>query len=44
MNLDITPISEALGAELAGLDLRAPLDAATVAAIEDAWHEHIVLV
>ena len=44
MYLDITPISEALGAEVAGLDLRAPLDAATVAAIEDAWHEHIVLV
>ncbi len=43
MNLDITPISEALGAEVAGLDLREPLDAATVAAIEDAWHEHIVL-
>ncbi len=44
MYLDITPISEALGAEVAGLDLREPLDAATVAAIEDAWHEHIVLV
>ena len=44
MNLDITLISEALGAEVAGLDLREPLDAATVAAIEDAWHEHIVLV
>ncbi len=44
MTLDITPISEALGAEVAGLDLREPLDAATVAAIEDAWHEHIVLV
>ena len=44
MNLDITPISEALGAEVAGLNLREPLDAATVAAIEDAWHEHIVLV
>ncbi len=44
MNLDITRISDALGAEIAGLDLREPLDAATVAAIEDAWHEHIVLV
>ncbi len=44
MNLDITRISDALGAEIAGLDLREPLDSATVAAIEDAWYEHIVLV
>jgi taurine dioxygenase len=44
VNLDITRISDALGAEIAGLDLREPLDSATVAAIEDAWHEHIVLV
>ncbi len=44
MSLDITPLSEALGAEVRGLDLREPLDAATVAEINDAWHRHIVLV
>ena len=44
MDLDVRPISDALGAEIAGLDLREPLNAATVAAIEHAWHEHIVLV
>ena len=44
MRLDVTPLSQALGAEVRGLDLREPLDASTVAEIEDAWHEHIVLV
>ncbi len=44
MSLDITPLSEALGAEIRGLDLRQPLDAATIAEINDAWHQHIVLV
>ena len=41
--LDIRPLSAALGAEVRGVDLSKPLDDATVAAIEDAWHEHIVL-
>ncbi len=44
MSLDITPLSQALGAEIRGLDLSEPLDASTTAEIEDAWHEHIVLV
>ena len=44
MSLDITPLSQALGAEIRGLDLGEPLKASTVAEIEDAWHEHIVLV
>ena len=44
MSLDITPLSRALGAEIRGLDLGEPLDALAIAAIEDAWHEHIVLV
>jgi taurine dioxygenase len=44
VSLDITPLSEALGAEVRGLDLRGELDAATVAELTDAWHEHIVLV
>ena len=44
MSLDITPLSRALGAEIRGLDLGEPLSASTVAEIEDAWHEHVVLV
>jgi taurine dioxygenase len=41
--LDIRPLSDALGAEIRGIDLSKPMDADTVAAITDAWHEHIVL-
>jgi taurine dioxygenase len=37
-----TPLAPALGAEMAGVDLRA-LDAATFAGIKDAWHKHLVL-
>jgi taurine dioxygenase len=43
MSLEIKPLSPALGAEIAGLDLRHELPAETVAAIIDAWHEHLVL-
>lgn len=35
---------EALGARVEGLDLRKPLDEATVAALKKAWNEHLVLV
>lgn len=41
--LDIRPISGALGAEIAGLDLAADLDASTVAAIESALFDHKVI-
>lgn len=41
--LDIRPLSDVIGAEVRGVDLSKPLDAGTVAAIKDAWHEHIVL-
>ena len=44
MSIDITPLSRALGAEIRGLDLKQPLKASTIAEVEDAWHEHIVLV
>ena len=44
MSLDITPISQALGAEVRGLDLRETLAPETIAELVDAWHEHIVLV
>jgi taurine dioxygenase len=43
MPLEIKPLSPALGAEIAGVDLREELPAETIAAIIDAWHEHLVL-
>lgn len=37
------PLSDALGAEIIGLDVNAPIDAATAAALGQAWTENIVL-
>ena len=42
--LTVTPLSAALGAEIAGLDLRDELGADALAAITRAWHRYIVLV
>ncbi len=44
MPLSITPLSDALGAEIGGVDLTGPLDADTAAAIRAAWLEHLVVV
>lgn len=41
--LDIEPVSGVIGAEVRGVDLSAPLDAGTVAAIRRAFLEHHVL-
>jgi taurine dioxygenase len=41
--LHVRRLGYALGAEITRIDLRRPLDAATVDAIRDAWLEHIVL-
>ncbi|MSQ20815.1 MAG: taurine dioxygenase [Betaproteobacteria bacterium] len=41
--LIIRRIAGALGAEIAGIDLRAPIDAARMAIIRAAWLEHLVL-
>lgn len=38
----VTPLAPALGAEVAGVDLRAP-DDAMLGAIRDAWRKHLVL-
>jgi taurine dioxygenase len=43
MSLVVKPLSPALGAEITGVDLRETLPPETVAAIVDAWHEHLVL-
>src|SRR5688572_23305764 len=44
LDLKVTPLSPALGAEISGVDLKQPLSARAVAAIKDAWDEHLVLV
>lgn len=41
--LDIRPLSGAIGAEIAGIDLAAALDDATIAAIRHAWLDHLVI-
>ena len=42
--LTVRALHPALGAEVTGLDLRRPLDSATMKAVHDAWMEHLVLV
>jgi taurine dioxygenase len=44
IDIEVTPLSAACGAEIKGVDLTGPLDAATVGAIKDAWGRHLVLV
>ena len=44
MSVSITPVSAALGAEIAGVDLKRELGAETIAAIHAAWLDHIVLI
>lgn len=43
MALDIIPLSSALGAEIRGLDLGAPLSDAVFAELVAAWRQHLVL-
>ena len=42
--LTVTPLSDAMGGEIAGIDLRDPLDDATFGAIEDALDKHMAIV
>ncbi|WP_430397899.1 TauD/TfdA dioxygenase family protein [Ferrovibrio sp.] len=41
--MDIKPIAAGLGAEVTGIDLAQPLDAATVKALRQAWLKYLVL-
>ena len=41
--IKVTKLADALGAEVGGVDLSRPIDAATFAAIRQAWLEHAVL-
>jgi taurine dioxygenase len=43
MTLEFHPLSQAIGAEVRGVDLGKPLDRNTKKALLDAWHQHIVL-
>ena len=43
IDITVTPLSAACGAEINGIDLTRPLAAETVAAIKDAWGKHLVL-
>ena len=40
---DVQPTGHALGADIVGLDLRQPLQPATVDALQQAWSKHLVL-
>jgi taurine dioxygenase len=42
-SLQIRPLAGALGAEIAGVDLAAEVDDATIAAIRRAWLDHLVI-
>jgi alpha-ketoglutarate-dependent taurine dioxygenase len=44
MTITVKPRHPALGAEIGGVDMRQPLDAATVQEIIDAWMKHLVVV
>ena len=41
--LRIEPLTPAIGAEVSGVDLARPLDAAALDALRDAWSRHLVL-
>jgi taurine dioxygenase len=42
--IQVIPLSDVLGAEIRGVDLSQELSPATVEAIRNAWHKHLVLV
>ncbi len=43
MSFTVSPLSDALGAEIGGLDLSEPQDAPVVEALRDAFHTHLIL-
>jgi len=44
VQLQVRTLHPALGAEVRGIDMRAPLDPATFQAVHDVWMQHLVLV
>ena len=43
MTIEINPLTKHIGAEIRGVDLRQPVDAATRKAIYDAWLKHVIV-
>lgn len=43
MTVQVVPCSDALGAEIKNLDLRAPIDAPTADLLRKAWADHLIL-
>ncbi len=41
--ISITPTGASLAADVSGVDLSQPMDAASFKLIEDGWHEHLIL-
>ena len=44
MTVEVAPLSPTMGAEIRGVDLARPLDAAVSSALRAAWRDHVVLV
>jgi alpha-ketoglutarate-dependent taurine dioxygenase len=44
IDIEVTPLSAACGAEIKGIDLTRPLSDEAVRAVKDAWAKHLVLV
>ena len=44
LDIEVTPLSSACGAEIKGIDVTRPLSEAEVSAIKQAWAKHLVLV
>lgn len=42
-SFNVVPTKAALGADILGVDISKPLEAAMVAALNQAWHEHLVI-
>ena len=41
--IEIVPLSDAIGAEIRGLDLRHPLSADAIRAVKQAWFDHLIV-
>ena len=44
MSFKVTPLSDALGAAITGIDLSQPLDPDTVAALRKTWCDNVIVV
>ena len=43
-DIRVRPLSNALGAEISGIDLRRPLGPETISTVKEAWNDHLVIV